>query len=138
MAWVSKPRCWHHSLRLFDVLTANTTSHSQEACLAWAVSQRCTRTPDRFDPATTPPSPYRDCLIALKNIKLTNSLGAGGDFGGIDFSKLGGGAGLGGEDEEEEEDDEDDDDMPALEGEEGDKTEAKTEAKPAEASKPAA
>ena len=33
--------------------------------------------------------------------------------------------------------DEDDDEMPALEGEE-DKTEAKTEAKPAEASKPAA
>lgn len=69
--------------------------------------------------------------------KLTKPLGAGGDFGGIDFSKLGGGAGLGGEEEEEEDDDEDDDDMPALEGEE-DKTEAKTEAKPAEASKPAA
>lgn len=70
--------------------------------------------------------------------KLTSPLGPGGDFGGIDFSKLGGGAGLGGEEEEEEDDDDDDDDMPALEGEEGDKTEAKTEAKPAEASKPAA
>lgn len=87
----------------------------------------------------TPPFSQRECLIALKNIKLTDHLGAGGDFGGIDFSKLGGGAGLGGEDEEEEDDEEDDDDMPALEGEEGDKTEAaKTDAKPAEASKPAA
>lgn len=102
------------------------------------VSQRCTRIPDRSDPVATAPPSYRDCLNAVKNIKLTNFLGAGGDFGGIDFSKLGGGAGLGGEDEEEEDDDEDDDDMPALEGEEGDKTEAKTEAKPAEASKPAA
>lgn len=61
------------------------------------------------------------------------SLGAGGDFGGIDFSKLGGGAGLGGE-EEDEEDEEDDDDMPPLEGEE----EGKPEAKPAEESKAAA
>jgi len=42
--------------------------------------------------------------------------GAGGDFGGIDFSKLGG-AGLGGEGEGEDDDD-DDDEMPALEGEE--------------------
>lgn len=56
-------------------------------------------------------------------------LAGGGDFGGIDFSKLGGGAGLGGE-EEEEEDDEDDDDMPPLEGEEDEK--------PAEAAKTAA
>ncbi|KAK4221797.1 HSP20-like chaperone [Podospora fimiseda] len=45
--------------------------------------------------------------------------GMGGDFGGIDFSKLGGGAGLPtGLGEEEEEEDSDDDDMPALEGEE--------------------
>lgn len=65
------------------------------------------------------------------------SLGAGGDFGGIDFSKLGGGAGLGGE-EEEDEDEEDDDDMPPLEGEEDGKAEAKAEAKPAEESKAAA
>jgi hypothetical protein len=56
--------------------------------------------------------------------------GAGGDFGGIDFSKLGGGAGMPdmsgmgmgmGEEGEEEEDsgdeeDEDEDEMPALEG----------------------
>lgn len=63
--------------------------------------------------------------------------GAGGDFGGIDFSKLGGGAGLGGE-EEEDEDEEDDDDMPPLEGEEDGKAEAKAEAKPAEESKAAA
>ncbi|KAF3766304.1 hypothetical protein M406DRAFT_322322 [Cryphonectria parasitica EP155] len=56
-------------------------------------------------------------------------MGGGDDFGGIDFSKLGGGAGLGGEEEEEEEDEEEDDDMPALEGE---------EAKAAEGSKAAA
>ncbi|KAH6640811.1 HSP20-like chaperone [Chaetomium tenue] len=39
----------------------------------------------------------------------------GGDFGGIDFSKLGGGAGMPTGDED---DDESDDDMPPLEGEE--------------------
>lgn len=38
----------------------------------------------------------------------------GGDFGGIDFSKLGGGAGLPTGDDEEDSDD----DMPPLEGEE--------------------
>jgi len=43
--------------------------------------------------------------------------GAGGDFGGIDFSKLGGGLGAEGG-EEEEGDDDDDDDMPELEGDE--------------------
>ncbi|KAI1376017.1 HSP20-like chaperone [Hypoxylon crocopeplum] len=42
-------------------------------------------------------------------------MGGGGDFSGIDFSKLGGGDLPGGEDEEDESDDED---MPALEGEE--------------------
>jgi len=41
-------------------------------------------------------------------------MGGGGDFGGIDFSKLGGGAMGGAEDEEED----DDEEMPALEGEE--------------------
>jgi hypothetical protein len=55
--------------------------------------------------------------------------GAGGDFGGIDFSKLGGGAmpDMGDMGGEEEEDDEDDDDMPPLEGEEeeGSKAEEK-------------
>jgi len=59
--------------------------------------------------------------------------GAGGDFGGIDFSKLGG-AGLGGAGEpdgdEEEEDEDDDEEMPALE-EQDDET-------PASSSKPAA
>lgn len=39
----------------------------------------------------------------------------GADFGGIDFSKLGGGAGMGGLDEDDEEEEEED--MPALEGE---------------------
>ncbi|RWA14991.1 hypothetical protein EKO27_g86 [Xylaria grammica] len=49
----------------------------------------------------------------------------GGDFGGIDFSKLGGaGAGAPGSDDE---DDEEDDDMPALEGEETVKTDAKAD-----------
>jgi hypothetical protein len=44
--------------------------------------------------------------------------GAGGDFGGIDFSKLGGG--MGGEEGEEEgeEDDDEDEDMPELEEDE--------------------
>ena len=54
----------------------------------------------------------------------------GGDFGGIDFSKLGGGGGMpdlssmgmgGMEPEEGEEEDESDDDIPALEGEEAGK-----------------
>ncbi|KAI0544233.1 HSP20-like chaperone [Xylaria curta] len=51
--------------------------------------------------------------------------GMGGDFGGIDFSKLGG-MGAPGSDEEDEEDE--DDDMPALEGEEDAKGDAKTDA----------
>lgn len=44
--------------------------------------------------------------------------GAGGDFGGIDFSKLGGagmGAGGGEAGEEEEDDEDDDEEMPELE-----------------------
>ncbi len=41
--------------------------------------------------------------------------GAGGDFGGIDFSKLGQGPE---NDEAEEEEEEDDEDMPELEGDE--------------------
>ena len=45
----------------------------------------------------------------------------GGDFGGIDFSKLGGGAAPMGEEE-------DDDDMPALEGEEAAADKGKTPA----------
>ncbi|KAK5660924.1 hypothetical protein OQA88_12297 [Cercophora sp. LCS_1] len=53
----------------------------------------------------------------------------GGDFGGIDFSKLGGGAGLPTGDEEEEESD--DEDMPPLEGEEEEKDTAEAEKKPA-------
>lgn len=52
-------------------------------------------------------------------MKLTSAIG-GGDFSGIDFSKLGGGDMPAGEEEEE---DSDDDDMPALEGEEEDKDE---------------
>ncbi|OCT45088.1 Protein wos2 [Cladophialophora carrionii] len=53
-------------------------------------------------------------------------LGEDGGFGGIDFSKLGGGAGLGGDspadaegaDDDDEEGDDDDDDMPDLEEDE--------------------
>lgn len=46
-------------------------------------------------------------------------MGGDGGFGGIDFSKLGGAAGMGGgEEDEEEEDEEDDEEMPDLEGEE--------------------
>ncbi|KAG6026033.1 hypothetical protein E4U41_001378 [Claviceps citrina] len=49
--------------------------------------------------------------------------GMGGDFGGIDFSKLAGGAempdlgNMGGEDDDSGDDDDDDEEMPALEGE---------------------
>jgi hypothetical protein len=55
------------------------------------------------------------------HIVLTNLVTGGGDFGGIDFSKLGGAGGMpdfGAMGGEEDEDDDDDDDMPALEGEE--------------------
>ncbi|KAI4593238.1 hypothetical protein LQW54_009862 [Pestalotiopsis sp. IQ-011] len=49
----------------------------------------------------------------------------GGDFGGIDFSKLGGGAAPGDDEEEEDDDDEEDDDeMPALEGDDDKKAAA--------------
>lgn len=54
----------------------------------------------------------------------------GGDFGGIDFSKLGGAGGPGFGDEEDEEEDDDDDDMPALEGDDDAKVGAKDEKKP--------
>lgn len=50
--------------------------------------------------------------------------GAGGDFGGIDFSKLGG-AQPEGEDDDE---DDDDGDMPALEGEDDDEEEEEVKA----------
>ncbi|KAI0513112.1 HSP20-like chaperone [Xylaria bambusicola] len=50
----------------------------------------------------------------------------GGDFGGIDFSKLGGAGADAGSDDEGDEDD-DDDEMPALEGEEDAKTDAKAD-----------
>lgn len=46
--------------------------------------------------------------------------GAGGDFGGIDFSKLGG---AGGDEEEGEDEEEDDDDEEMPELEEDDKAE---------------
>ncbi|KAI0536045.1 HSP20-like chaperone [Xylaria digitata] len=50
----------------------------------------------------------------------------GGDFGGIDFSKLGGAGGAPGSDDEDEEEEEDDE-MPALEGEEPVKADAKAD-----------
>ncbi|KAI0440998.1 HSP20-like chaperone [Xylaria telfairii] len=52
----------------------------------------------------------------------------GGDFGGIDFSKLGGMGGMdgmGGAGSDDDEDEEDEEDMPALEGEEDAKSDAK-------------
>ena len=55
----------------------------------------------------------------------------GGDFGGIDFSKLGGGAGMGGDDEDEDSDD----DMPPLEGEEDSKVEEVKDDEPAKDAK---
>jgi len=64
---------------------------------------------------------------------MANSRAAGSDFGGIDFSKLGGGGDLPGEgeeEEEEEEEDDEDDEMPALVGgddeDKGDEPEAAT------------
>ncbi|KAI9650561.1 p23 chaperone protein wos2 [Ciborinia camelliae] len=56
--------------------------------------------------------------------------GAGGDFNGIDFSKLGAGmGGFGGEEEEGEDDEDEDELMPALEGEEEAAEEAAEEPK---------
>jgi len=63
-------------------------------------------------------------------------MGEDGGFGGIDFSKLGGGAGgdmpgmegLGGGEDDEGEDDEDDEDMPDLADAEDDKAEGKDDA----------
>jgi len=54
----------------------------------------------------------------------------GGDFGGIDFSKLGGAGGLpDGLGDDEDEDEDEDDDMPALEGEDDVKDAAKDDTK---------
>ncbi|OTA90786.1 hypothetical protein M434DRAFT_397663 [Hypoxylon sp. CO27-5] len=61
--------------------------------------------------------------------------GMGGDFSGIDFSKLGGADMPTGEDDE---DDSDDDDMPALEGEEEAKEEVKESKEDKDTSKEAA
>jgi hypothetical protein len=69
---------------------------------------------------------------------LTNIYPTGGDFGGIDFSKLGGAGGAGFGDESDDEPDEDDDEeMPALAGDDAEvkEGEAKGEAKD-EAKKP--
>ncbi|KAG4444490.1 hypothetical protein IFR05_000081 [Cadophora sp. M221] len=54
--------------------------------------------------------------------------GAGNDFGGIDFSKLGGA-----QPEEDDDDDDDDEDMPALEGEDDDDEEEEVKAAPKKA-----
>lgn len=63
------PVMGHQALRLFEVRMANITSLPQEACLAWAVSPRRTHRLDRPGPVANPPWSYRDCLIALKNLK---------------------------------------------------------------------
>ena len=78
-------------------------------------------------------------LLSFPVVDVTNEMalaGGGGDFGGIDFSKLGGGAIPGAEDDEDEEDD---DDMPGLEGEEeqAEQAEEPKDAGKAEGKKPA-
>lgn len=73
---------------------------------------------------------YRlDGLMTQCERQILTGRTGGGDFGGIDFSKLGGGAGMPTGDEEEEESD--DEDMPPLEGEEEEKDKAEAEKKPA-------
>ena len=67
-------------------------------------------------------------------------LGEDGGFGGIDFSKLGGGAGLGegaagdaegGDDDDDEEGDDDDDEMPDLDEDEPEEGKGKGKGKEA-------
>ena len=66
-------------------------------------------------------SPRQSEIGSLTRAAANLNLAGGGDFGGIDFSKLGGGAGLPTGDEEEEEEESDDEDMPGLEGEDDEK-----------------
>jgi hypothetical protein len=60
-------------------------------------------------------------LLTFASVDMSSMMGgAGGDFGGIDFSKLGG-AGMGGmggagEDEEDEDEEDEEEVMPGLEG----------------------
>jgi hypothetical protein len=72
------------------------------------------------------------CLeyLYIQAFNLSRSIGlpCKQDFGGIDFSKLGG-AGMGGDNEEaDEEDESDDDEMPALEGEDEEEEDTATPA----------
>jgi len=73
----------------------------------------------------------------MNNFGGGQGMGEDGGFGGIDFSKLGAGAGgmpdMGGEDEDEDEEDEDED-MPELE-DEAEETEGKGKGKASEAPK---
>lgn len=76
----------------------------------------------------TTPLAFLSLVYSLPTSWSTGLLTCSGDFGGIDFSKLGGAGG--GDDFGEEEDDED---MPALEGEEEEADEEiKVDAKAAE------
>lgn len=119
----------------------NTSTYPQVECLAWVVRHNLTpgsevQVADPLSLAFTATHLVGWCIELLADLCFLTGAGAGGDFGGIDFSKLGGGAGLGGmgglggEDEDDEEE-LDDDDMPALEGEEEDAAEEK----PTEAAK---
>ena len=56
---------------------------------------------------------------------MSSMMGGGGDLGGIDFSKLGGGEGMGDMDVDDDDDDDDDDnEMPELEGDAQEESEA--------------
>ncbi len=68
----------------------------------------------------------RHRLFAIQRQPLTECLGAGGDFGGIDFSKLGQ-QGMPGEEGDEDDEGDEDEDMPALEGEEDEEDEEEDE-----------
>jgi hypothetical protein len=72
------------------------------------------------------PGIYQRSFLARYAVTLDCLLTTTQDFGGIDFSKLGG---AGGDAEEEEEEESDDEDMPALEGEEEDEEETPTAGK---------
>jgi hypothetical protein len=61
-------------------------------------------------------TPTNKCLTGMGDMSSMMG-GAGGDFGGIDFSKLGGGDAMDADDADDGDEDEDEE-MPELEGEE--------------------
>lgn len=90
------------------------------AWAAWAACQEWVAWAVRKTP-TYQPYVIRCPLFPPESTGIALTDTAAGDFGNLDFSKLGGGEGFPGA---EDDDDEDDDDMPALEGEEDDKAKA--------------